>query len=102
MDTTSSGSGGTLRTAVPPGLKRLIANPERLGAVSLWNALGAEEREAAAWALLANETNSGERLAMVVAEARRFRPATVRKWPEEKIVAAMRQIPIDDPSRWSF
>ena len=98
MDTTSSGTGDTLRTAVPPGLKRLITNPERLGAVSLWNALGAEEREAAAWALLTNETNSGERLAMVVAEARRFRPATVRKWPEEKIVAAMRQIPIDDPN----
>ena len=87
-----------LRTQIPPALKRLVTNPERLGAVSLWNALGPEEREAAAWAMLATDAKGRERLAMFVAEARNFRPATVRKWSEEKIVTTVMRMPVHDPN----
>ena len=33
----------------------------------------------------------------IVARARNFRPATVQKWPEEKIVKAIRHVPLHNP-----
>ena len=85
------------QTGLSPSLKRLITNPKRIGAVSLWNALEADERAAAAQAYLGTEAGGREKLNRIVARARSFRPATVRKWPEEKIVKATRHVPLHDP-----
>lgn len=78
------------------GLKRLIANPKRLGAVNLWKALTPDERMAAATSYLGEEAGARKRLNHIVARARNFRPATVQKWPEEKLVKAIRHVPLND------
>lgn len=83
---------------ISSSLKRLLDDPRRLGAVSLWQALGADEREAATRAYLRAEHAGCRILSQVVAEARNFRPATVGKWPEDKIAAAMRFAPIREPA----
>ena len=97
MGNASSSGTDVFRTGLSPGLQRLVANPDRIGAMSLWNALEADERSAAARAFLGTDERGRERLGMAVAEARSFRPATVRRWPEEKIVKATGQGPIRDP-----
>ena len=81
-----------------PSLKRLIINPKRLGAVSLWNALEPDERAAATQAYLGADERGREQLNKILAKARHFRPATVRKWPEEKIVKETRHVPLHDPT----
>ena len=89
--------GGGLRSAISPGLLRIVTSPRRLSALSLWNALNSDEREAAAWAYLRSEEAGRKKLNGIVAEARNFRPATVVKWPEVKIVTAMRSAPLRTP-----
>ena len=84
------------QTELTSGLKRLIANPKRLGAVNLWKALTPDERMAAAMSYLADEAGARKRLNHIVARARNFRPATVQKWPEEKLVKAIRHVPLND------
>ena len=78
-------------------LKRLVTDPRRLGTVSLWQALSAEERGAATRAYLNAEEGGRERLNRIVAKARNFRPATVRKWQDKKITTAMGFLPLHDP-----
>ena len=85
------------RDRLSPGLKRLITNPRRLSAVSLWTALQPDERAEAAKAYLGAEPGGRMQLDRIVARGRNFRPATVKKWPEEKIVKARRHIPLHDP-----
>ena len=97
MRTASSSATDASQTGLTSGLKRLITNPKRFGAVSLWNALTPDERMAATTSYLADEAGGRERLNWIVARARNFRPATVRKWPEEKIVKAIRHVPLNDP-----
>lgn len=97
MGKASSSGVDMFRDRLSPGLKRLITNPRRLSAVSLWTALEPDERAAAAQAYLGAETSGRARLDKIVARARNFRPATVQKWPEEKIVKAARHIPLHDP-----
>ena len=94
-----AGDGGSraIRPRMAPSLKRLITDPRRLGTIRLWQALGASEREAAAIAYLSAEDGGRTRLDQVVAEARNFRSATVGKWPENRIAAAMRFAPVRDP-----
>ncbi len=87
----------SLAPRISRSLKRLLDDPRRLGTVSLWQALSAEEREASARAYLKAEHAGFRILGRVVAEARNFRPATVAKWPEDKIAAAMRFTPIREP-----
>ena len=86
-----------MRTELSPGLERLILSPRRLSAVRLWNVLRPQEREAAAWALLRSEETGRFHLGQAVAEARNFRPATVMRWPEGKIVTTIRRVPLQDP-----
>ena len=52
---------------------------------------------AAATSYLADEAGGRKRLNQIVARARNFRPATVAKWPEKKIVEAIRHVPFTDP-----
>ncbi len=87
-----------MRHELSPALQRLIVTPNRISGVSLWNALNAREREAAAWAYLRAEESDRGWLSRVVAEARHFRPATVHRWSDGKIVAAMRSVPLQEPS----
>ena len=86
-----------MRPELSPGLRRLVLTPRRLSAVSLWNVLSPQEREAAAWAHLRSEETGRLHLGRAVAEARNFRPATVLRWPEGKIVAAIRRVPLQEP-----
>lgn len=88
-------TGSQLGLSAP--LKRLVFDPRRLGTVSLWHALSAKERGAACKAYIKSETRGRETLNRIVAEGRNFRPATVRKWPEEKITTAMGSVPLRDP-----
>ncbi len=97
MGKASSSGVNMFRDRLSPGLKRLITNPRRLSAVSLWTALEPHERAAAAQAYLGAETGGRTQLDKIVARARNFRPATVKKWPEEKIVKASRHLPLHDP-----
>ena len=93
-----SRAGATGRKAsLSAPLMRLVTDPRRLGMVNLWQALGAEERSAATTAYLNAEEGGRERLNRIVAKARNFRPATVRKWSEKKITTAMRFLPLHDP-----
>ena len=96
MRKTSSSATNVSRTGLTSGLKRLIANPKRLGVVNLWKALTPDERMAAATSYLAEEAGERKRLNRIVARARNFRPATVQKWPEEKLVKAIRHVPLND------
>ena len=89
--------GELFQTELSPSLKRLITNPKRLGAVSLWNALEPDERAAAARAYFTADPDGRKRLNKIIARARNFRPATVQKWTEEKIVRAARHVPLHDP-----
>ena len=97
MRKASSSATDASQTGLTSGLKRLITNPKRFGAVNLWKALKPDERMAAATSYLADEASGRERLNRIVARARNFRPATVRKWPEEKIVKAIRHVPLNEP-----
>ena len=96
MRKTTTTISGTPHTGLTPGLKRLITNPRRLGAVNLWKALTPEERMAAAKSYLAGGVDERKQLNQIVAGARNFRPATVQKWPEEKLVKAIRHVPLTD------
>ena len=87
-----------MQSEISAGLKRLVMSPRRLSGVSLWNALSPREREAAARAYLGSAPAGRRHLNGIVAEARNLRPATVFKWPEAKIVAAMRSVPLPDPA----
>lgn len=82
---------------VGPSLKRLVDSPKRPGAIRLWNALTPDERQAATHAYLESDSVGRRPLNKVVAEARRFRPATVQKWTVAKIVQEMRTVPLHDP-----
>lgn len=97
MGKVPSGGRHPFRAGLSPRLKRLVANPKRLSTVSLWTALEPDERAAAAKAYLGADTGGRMQLDKIVAGARNFRPATVKKWPEEKIVKAARHIPLQDP-----
>ena len=97
MGKASSGHKDIFQAGLSAGLRRLITNPKRLGAVSLWNALDPDGRAAAARAYLATEADGRGQLNKIVARARNFRPATVQKWPEEKIVKAIRHVPLHNP-----
>lgn len=99
MRKTSSSATDASQTELTSGLKRLITNPKRFGAVNLWKALTPDERMAAAMSYLADEAGARARLNRIVARARNFRPATVQKWPEEKIVKAIRHVPLNDDRR---
>lgn len=94
----SPGAMDPSQTGLTSGLKRLIANPKRFGAVNLWKALTPDERMAAATSYLADEADARKWLDRILARARNFRPATVRKWPEEKIVKAIGHLPLNDPN----
>ena len=95
-------AGSEGRAGSPPGLsahlKPLVTDPRRLGTISLWQALNADERGAAASAYLNAEEAGRDRLNRIVAEARNFRPATVRKWANDKIITEMRFVPLRDPN----
>ncbi len=82
---------------IGPRLKRLILSSKPPTAVSLWNALNATEREAAVRAHVGADHQGRRQLESIVAEARHLRPATVRKWTVEKIVAAMKVVSLRDP-----
>ena len=86
-------------TRLTPGLKRLITSPKRFGAINLWKALTPDERMAATISYLADDAGARKRLNRIVARARNFRPATVQKWPEEKIVKEIRHLPLNDDPR---
>ena len=88
--------GSSGRSRLSGALARLVADPRGLSALRLWQALDAEERRAATAACLATHADSRVQLNRVVAEARNFRPDTVRKWPEEKICGAMRFMSLRD------
>ena len=51
---------------------------------------------AAATSYLAEEADARKRLNRIVARARNFRPATVQRWAEEKVVKAIRHVPLTD------
>lgn len=87
----------TLDPVSSPRLQRLITNPKRLGAVSLWNALEPDERAAAARAYVGADAPGREQLDEILAKARNFRPATVRRWPDEKLALEMRYVSLHDP-----
>lgn len=84
------------QTGLTPGLRRLITNPKRFGTINLWKALTPDERMAAATSYLAEEADARKRLNRIVARARNFRPATVQRWTEEKVVKAIRHVPLND------
>ena len=92
----SRGSMDPPRTGLTSGLKRLITNPKRFGAVNLWKALTPDERMAAAISYLADRPEARKQLDWILARARNFRPATVQKWPEEKMVQAIRHLQLND------
>ena len=87
------------QTGLTSSLKRLITNPRRFGAINLWKALTPDERMAAATSYLADDADARKRLNRIVARARNFRPATVQRWPEEKVVKAIRHVPLNDDPR---
>ncbi|MXX91817.1 MAG: hypothetical protein F4Y68_21670 [Boseongicola sp. SB0665_bin_10] len=87
------------QTGLTSSLKRLITNPRRFGAINLWKALTPDERMAAATSYLADDADARKRLNRIVARARNFRPATVQRWPEEKVVKAIRHVPLNDDLR---
>ena len=87
------------QTGLTSSLKRLITNPRRFGAINLWKALTPDERMAAATSYLADDADARKRLNRIVARARNFRPATVQRWPEEKVVKAVRHVPLNDDPR---
>ena len=82
---------------VDPRIRRLIDSPRRPGAIRLWSVLNGDEREAATRAFVEAEDDGRTRLNKVVAEGRRFRPATIQRWALDKIVIAMRTVPLHDP-----
>ena len=87
------------QTGLTSSLRRLITNPKRFGTVNLWKALTPDERMAAATSYLAEEADARKRLNWIVARVRNFRPATVQRWPEEKVVKAIRHVPLNDDPR---
>ena len=99
MRNPSSISTAPSQTGLTSSLKRLITNPKRSGAINLWKALTPDERMAAATCYLAEEADARKRLNRIVARARNFRPATVQRWPEEKVVKAIRHVPLNDDLR---
>ncbi len=70
-------------------VERLIRNPKPPGALKLWNAFTHRERERAVHAMLRRDPKMRRALDRIVAEARHFRPTTVRKWSVDKIAKAM-------------
>ena len=76
-------------------INRLLEKPDRLNALSLWRALDEGERAVAARDALERD-NLQDQLVGVVADARKFRAITVRKWPHSRIVEAMRTAPLRD------
>ena len=84
------------QTGLTSSLRRLITNPKRFGTINLWKALTPDERMAAATSYLAEEADARKRLNRIVARARNFRPATVQRWAEEKVVKAIRYVPLTD------
>lgn len=92
-DTTSSG-GAAGAPALTDSLRDLADNPSLLTPLRLWRALGPGEREAVAKAFMAEAPANRSNLAWLVADARNFRPATVKKWTDTKIAEAMRHVPV--------
>ena len=84
------------QTGLTSSLRRLVTNPKRFGTINLWKALTPDERMAAATSYLAEEADARKRLNRIVARARNFRPATVQRWAEEKVVKAIRHVPLTD------
>ncbi len=83
-------------------LRALIANPGRASALRLWRCLEGDERAAVARAFIEAQPTGDDRrenLVHAVAAARNFRPVTVRKWPDSKIVDAMKRVPVRDSRR---
>ena len=76
-------------------VRRLLENPDRLSALSLWRALGEDERAAAARDALENG-ELHDQLVGIIAEAHNFRVLTVRKWPKARIVEAIQTVPLRD------
>ena len=76
-------------------VRRLLKNPDRLNALSLWRVLDEDERAAAARDAL-ERGDLHEQLVGIIAEARNFRAVTVRKWPNARIVEAMQTVPLRD------
>ena len=99
MRKASSSATAPSQTGLTSSLRRLITNPKRFGAINLWKALTPDERVAAATYYLAEEADARQRLNRIVARARNFRPATVQRWPEEKVVKAIRHVPLNDDPR---
>ena len=81
--------------SVSASIARLLEKPDRLNALSLWRALDEDERAAAVHDAL-ERGDLHHRLAGIIAEARNFRSVTVRKWPETRIVEAMKTAPLRD------
>ena len=91
---TGVGEGGGEQSSLSGSLKRLVADPRRLGALRLWQALCDDERRAATAAYLNAHESGREPLNRIIAEARNFRPDTVRKWRDGEICAAMGRVPL--------
>lgn len=80
---------------LPPALARLVHRPERLSAQRLWNALDDGERLTALRILVKRKENRNQ-LVRIVAEARRFRPATVAGMRDDKVIDMARRVPLDN------
>lgn len=79
---------------LPTRLRRLVETPSLLTPLRLWRSLNADERAAVARAFLADDSANRTRLVGLVAAARNFRPATVAKWPDDKVADAMKYAPV--------
>lgn len=80
---------------LPPALARLVHRRERLSAQRLWNALDDGERLTALRIFVKRNENRNQ-LVRIVAEARRFRPATVAGMKDDKVIDMARRVPLDN------
>ena len=85
-------------TEIDPRLKQLVERAARPSAVSLWNVLNRDEREEGVRWLIESEDIGRETVCKAVADAMRFRPQTVRRWPLDKIVRTTCTVPLQDPT----
>ena len=75
-------------------LHRLIASSRAPRPIGIWNALTPNEKATATRACLNGK--AGDRVRKAVAEGRNFRPATVAKWPPDKIAVTMQTVAVRD------
>lgn len=95
---------GDRKSEASNDLRRLMAGPARCSALQIWRRLEDDERAEVAQAFMdapAPEKGKSNRSMVVdvVAAARNFRPATVQKWGDAKIAAAMSRGRLGDARR---